>query len=224
MSYVENIKPNEKDNFKTIYNWELIFKKSTKDFEIRFPDKDLGSAELKIENKIFTSNCEFKGDYKSNIEFKNCYFKNDVSFYEVTFQKDIIFNHCFFDNDINIYKTANFLGTFDFINRFEKRQLYIHGGSFAGKCNWSIIDNSRVVLNGCAFKDFKIGSWGGTFLKELSIHCEEIAGLIRVFGEKSRIEQLNLSQFSNDVSLSFEDINVNTVSIYRFRNEKSLRF
>ena len=47
---------------------------------------------------------------------------------------------------------------------------------------------------------------------------------IKIIGEKTKIERMDLFQFSSDVSVSVEDISVNSLSIYRYRNEKALRF
>jgi hypothetical protein len=144
-----------------------------------------------------------------------------VTFYDFTVD-EIIFNNCFFDRDVKLIRNIE-IERLDFIVASIKGQLEVHDCKIKeGK--WSIIDNSRVIINGGNFGNLNIGYWGGCILKELSFHFPKVYGLISVTSGKTKIERLDLFQYSSDLSISIEDIAVNSISVYRYRNEKSLRF
>lgn len=183
-----------------------------------FPIQDFN---LKVENKIFLSISDFTGKFTFGIEFKNCYFLNTVAFCDFSVSK-ITFNNCFFDKDVKVLRNIE-VERLDLIVASIKGQLEVHDCKIQeGK--WSIIDNSRVIINGGIFGNLNIGYWGGCILKELSFHFPKVHGLISVTSEKTKIERLDLFQYSLDLSIAIEDIAVNSISIYRYRNEKSLRF
>lgn len=178
---------------------------------------------LTVENCVFLHDCNFTGKIECELDFKNCYFLTDVTFYNVIVSNKLVFRQCFFDQAMQILGSCVFQKEFHLIQLSTKKQLYVEGGKFED-CKWSFLDNGIVKVNGGDYLSLNIGYWGGgSILSQLSLHLPKVKGLVRVTGDKSKIEQLNLFQFASDVSISIEDITVNSISIYRFRNEKSLR-
>lgn len=183
---------------------------------------DLSEFQTEIKNKIFCGNCDFSGNYKTSITFKNCFFLKTVSFYDVIFTGKLEFDHCFFDKGIKFLKDVG-IGQFNIIVASIKGQLQVDDCKIQ-ESKWSIIDNCRILINGGQFGNLHIGYWGGSVLKELSFNFTKITGTISITGDQTRIERLDLIQYSSDLSLTIENIAVNSVSIYRYRNEKLLRF
>lgn len=224
MSYLQNLSTEEISDLKEVKTSIRDYYNSAKaSFIATYPQRDFTQHTLILENLIFSGNCDFTGDFECAIEFKNCFFLNDVIFYDVKFNKKVWISHCFVDREMRITKNSHFLSEFDLIVLSIKSQLYVEGGMF-NECKWSIIQDGIVKINGGQYSFLNIGYWGGVFLKELSFHFPAIKGLIKITGDKSKIQNLTLFQFSSEVSISIEDITVNTLTIYRYRNEKNLRF
>lgn len=222
MSYLENISGTDKDKL-------TIVKHSASGFLVEYFEeikKELGlrdfiNGELKIKNKIFSSQCDITGDFNFSIEFENCYFLNNVFFHDLKSTQRFALNHCFLEKELIIGSNVE-IDSFDLVVLAIKSQMVVDGGNIKqGK--WSIIDNCRLLVNGGSFDNLIIGYWGGVVLSELSFHLPKVKGSIRVISDKTKIERLDIFQYSSDVTISLEDISVNSISIYRYRNEKSLR-
>src|SRR5690606_20307207 len=87
----------------------------------------------------------------------------------------------------------------------------------------SLVNDSILKVNGGEFKALKIGFWGGASFKEILIDFKNTKGHISVSGQQTKVKNLLLSQYALESSISIEDIQVNYLSVYRFRNEKGFR-
>ncbi|WP_207494894.1 hypothetical protein [Aridibaculum aurantiacum] len=222
MSYLDNLTPKEKSVLKTFPSFQQYYELEKEEFENQ-TSSDFSTYTLKAENIIFEHDYGFTGELDCLLAFKNCYFKTDVTFHNVTIKKEINFTRCYFDNELYIDETSKFEGDFHLIEVSVKRQMYVKGGDF-GICKWTLKDNGILKINGGKFIDLNIGYWGAkSILKQLSFHLPKVHGVITVSGNKSKIERLDFFQYSASVSLSVEDVSVNSISFYRYRNEKSLR-
>ncbi len=223
MSYTNSIPAAERANFQSIADWSTYYQQFRQNFYVQYPHGDFTQVILTLEKKIFPSNVHITGDIDCSIEFIHCYFEGEVVFYDVKVKKSIMYRQCFCDKELRIMKTSTFEAEFNITDFSAKSQVYVEGGNFQ-TCRWSFIDNGTVKINGGSYKQLNLGYWGGGCqLKELSFHFPEVTGLIKVTGDKSFIERLTLFQFSSELALAIEDISVNCISIYRFRNEKAFR-
>jgi hypothetical protein len=223
MSYFNLLVEKDKLSYQHITDWNTYYQDFKSEFSIQHPNTDFSQAVLVVENKVFTNDVYFTGNFECAIEFINCYFLREVVFYIVEVKKSLMCRQCFCDQELRIMKTSTFKDDFNISDFSAKRQVYVEGGSFQD-CKWSFIDNGIVKINGGSFKYLNLGYWGGgCLLKELSFHFPNITGLIKVTGDRAVIEHLSLFQFSTDLTMAIEDISVNSLSIYRFRNDKAFR-
>lgn len=223
MSYVNSIHVTDRANYQNIKDWNAYFQDFKNKFIAQYPQGDFSQVSLILENRIFPNDVHLTGDIECSIEFIHCYFQGEVVFYDVNVKKSIMSRQCFCDKELRIMKTSTFEAEFNIANFSAKSQVYVEGGNFQ-TCRWNFIDNGIVKINGGNYKSLNVGYWdGGCILKELSFHFPEITGLVKVTGDKAYIEHLSLFQFSSDLALAIEDITVNSISIYRFRNEKAFR-
>ena len=213
MSYFNELAATEKAKL-TIENVSIrtYYEDGKIAFGIKNPGLDFSKIIWKIENAVFANDCSFSGEFECALEFKNCYFLNDVIFYDCTFSKRLAIAHSFCEREMRIDKGAVFSDDFDLIVLGIQNQLYVDGGEFT-KCKWSIVDNGTVKISGGHFESLNLGYWGGVQLKELSFHFPTIKGLIKVTNDKSKIESLHLFQFSSELAMAIEDVSVNLLSI-----------
>lgn len=222
MSYLDDISEQERSILTEFPSFGEYLEHEIDEFE-RNSVGSLSDYTLKIENIIFLGGSEFVGNLQCSIEFINCYFLRDALFYNLKVLSKISFRQCFFDGEFCITKSAEFKNDFHLIEVSIRRQLYVEGGIF-NDCKWSILDNAIVKINGGYFSSLNIGYWGAkSILKQLSFDFTRMQGSISVTGNKSEIHRLDLSHYASDLSISIEDICVNSINIYQFRNEKSFR-
>ncbi|ALL06285.1 hypothetical protein AQ505_12735 [Pedobacter sp. PACM 27299] len=212
----------EQATYSTIVSWQVYIDAAITDFKRVHPTKDIASAEIKIEYKIFINGADIKGDIPFTIVFEHCYFNADLNFLELNCAGKISVMRCFCSGEIYTFESANFENEFNLIE-VTARQVYMKGGKF-DLCQWNINELGTIKIAGGDFKELNIGYWGGCNLKELTIDLNpKMSGLIRVTGEKSKIINFSIFKSTSDVSISIEDISVNHLSIYRYRNDKNFR-
>lgn len=216
MSYIDSIPEPNRQDFTVVNTAVVNFL-----FEyIQINPRVQITKSIKISNKIFIGNCTFTGNFDYSIEFKNCYFKNDISFSNVKFERNVVFNNCFCDASFYFDSTCQFESNFDLISFSVLRQIVVLGGEFK-TCRWSVIDNGKININGGSFLELRIGYWGNALINHLHFDFRKVTGQIFVTGSSTKIDELFLSQSSTDLSLTIEDLSVNYLGIYRFRNDKS---
>lgn len=212
----------EKQKFKVV---EKAIKEFYQDFELHYyedgNEDPFDQVEMIIKDKVFTKTCLFVGDFKCSLRFEDCYFLGKSFFFKTTFNKRVSFNRCRFEDEIRISDAAVFSEAFDLINVSVHRYIYVNGGKFE-KCRWSLIDKSSVIINSGEFEDLNIGYWGGADFGEISFDLRTVSGSIKISGQNTLVQELHISQ-PGSASIAIEDINVNTITIYRYRNEKGLR-
>jgi hypothetical protein len=174
-----------------------------------------------IENIAFTQFIHFEGNYNFGIEFKNCYFLQEVSFNEANFT-DFKMNNCFFDEQIIIGSKVSFNDSFDLVNISIKKQLYIMGGKYS-KCKWSFKNYSTLKIDGGEFSNLDIGYWEDAKFEYISLNLRNIKGHVNINGNRTQVRKLMINNFAVDATLTIEDIWVNKLSIHRYKNEKGLR-
>lgn len=222
MSYLDNLSQEERSELTEInISIETLYEQAKNKFPNQHPDGDFAEAELKIQNKIFTSNCDFTGDFACHLYFDNCHFQNQSIFFKASFKK-ITFRNCFFEDELRIAETVEFNDEFNFITLTVRKTVFINGGIYK-TCHWSMTNNGSLIMNQGKFEELIIGYWGGALFKEVNLNVGKITGQIKVSGFQTKIEWLRIFQSSNDLLLAIEDISVNCFSVYRFRNEKSFR-
>ena len=222
MSYTDRIPPADLADYKVIKDWEDYYDNFLHAFERHNPNDDISNAELTVENKIFEADVFFTGEFKPHIKFLNCYFQGDIKFYKCQIQNDLSINHCFCDGELFVFGTSEFNDEFNLINLILGRQIYVEGGNFY-KCRWNFLENAVVKIAGGDFDELNIGYWGGAKLRELTLHNLKTSGYIKISGENTEIEHFSIFQSSKDLEISIEDIRVNLLSVYRYRNENGFR-
>ena len=222
MSYRERIPADQQHEFQELRDAGDHIENFMLSFEQNNPHEDIADVELTISNRIILSDTYFTGVFPMKIRFINCYFLGDVKFYDCTFKKQLSIEHCFSDEEFFFFKTAKFEDEFNLINLVVRRQLYVEGGEYA-KCLWSLTENATVTISGGSFEELNIGYWGGAVLRELTLDSRKTSGFIKVSGEGTKIEYLLIFQSSKDLIISIEDISLNILSIYRYRNDAGFR-
>src|SRR5687768_1158853 len=106
MSYVNSIPSAELPNYKQVIDWDAYYKNFKHHFSVQYPGDDFSQVILKMEKMIFPSSVHFKGDYECTIEFADCYFKEEVVFYDTEIKKSLFFRQCFCDIELRIMKTS----------------------------------------------------------------------------------------------------------------------
>jgi len=191
-------------------------------FEQDNPHESISDVELKFEKRIISSDTNFSGSYPMELRFIDCYFQGEVNFHKGSFSKKVSFEHCFCDDEFYFFPGVEFKDECNIIHLTVQAQIYVKGGKF-GKALWSIINEGTVKIAGGHFEELNIGYWGGVHLRELTLDNRKSSGFIKVSGEGSKIEFLLIFQSSKDLIISIEDISLNVLSIYRYRNDAGFR-
>jgi hypothetical protein len=222
MSYLDIFMQEQKSKLTEInFSVRTLYEEAKKNFHDLQPNENFAETELKIADKIFIDNCDFTGNFECHLNFDNCFFQNISIFYDASFKK-VNFKNCFFAQELIISETADFKGEFNLITLNVRRQVLINGGTYK-TCHWSMVNNGALIVNQGKFEELNIGYWGGALFKEVNLNLGKVSGNIKVTGLHTKIEWLRIFQSSVDVSIAIEDIALNCISIYRFRNEKSFR-
>lgn len=214
MSFVDKIPEADRQNYTDVSDWAAHY--SSYSAPTVTPSERIT---LNINRKIFINNVYFNGTYLFGLKFKNCYFKGEVGFSDLIFKGDLIFDHCFFDSQIYFGLNTDFNSELRIVNAAISKKVIIIGGKFEN-CRWSFVENPEIKIEGGEYRSLIIGFFSPSQIGDLSLNFANIKGDIKVRGD---IGSLHLKESSSDVSISIEDANVNYLSIYRFRNEKSFR-
>ncbi|MBK9482259.1 MAG: hypothetical protein IPO02_09855 [Bacteroidetes bacterium] len=223
MSYTKNIPAENLKSFEKIADWNVYYSKSIEAYKTQFPERDISLLEITIQNKIFTQEVLFNQTYECKLNFKNCYFTNNIIFYDTTFNARLAIAQSFCDIEIRIQENSTFKGEFDLIEVSVKKQMLVVDGNF-NLCRWTLLDNPRLLIEGGDFKSLSIGFWGGgTIIEELNIKSNDISGYINIMGDKTILKELWIGGNADKVSITIEHISVCLFHIYGFRNDKTLR-
>lgn len=221
MSYTKTIPPSELSLYATFPDWNAYYQKAITNLQILKPGHPLSEATLKVENIIFDNDAIFDTDIDCGVEFKNCFFKGNITFYKGKFKRRISFAQCFCDVEFDINNDVEFQEQFDIIQLKVKKQLLIRGGTFS-ESRWSLLDEATVKISGGNFKQLILGYWGGAQLEYFSLTANRTKGQIDIVGQKTKINNFLLNGSSVDLSFTIFDVEVNTFTITHFK--KSNRF
>lgn len=222
MSYTDRITPDALVGYRELKDLDHYLEMFMMSFEQDNPHEAISDVEMTIEKRIIKSDTAFSAHYPMTLRFINCYFQGAVNFYKGSFAKKVSFEHCFCDEEFYFYPEVEFKAEFNIINLVVNRQIYVKGGTFQ-KCLWSVAEKGTVTIAGGHFEELNIGYWGATELRELTLDNRHTSGFIKVSGENSKIEYLLIFQSSKDLIISIEDISLNVLSIYRYRNDAGFR-
>lgn len=222
MSYTNRIAADVAHEYRALNDLDHHLEMFMMGFEQDHPHENISDVEMTFEKRIITSDTAFSGNYPMSLRFINCYFQGEVNFHKSSFAKKVSFEHCFCDDEFYFFPEVEFKDDFNIINLVVSRQIYVKGGKFA-KCLWSVAEKGTITIAGGDFEELNIGYWGGTELRELTLDNRRSSGFIRVSGENSKIEYLLIFQSSKDLIISIEDISLNILSIYRYRNDAGFR-
>lgn len=222
MSYTNRIAANVANEYRTLNDLDHHLEMFMLAFDQDNPHENISDVEMTFEKRIVTSSTNFSGSYPMALRFINCYFQGEVNFYSSKFAKKVSFEHCFCDDEFYFYPDTEFKDEFNIVNLVVRRQIYVKGGNFA-KCLWSVAEKGLITIAGGHFEELNIGYWGGTELRELTLDNRRSSGFIKVSGENSKIEFLLIFESSKDLIISIEDISINVLSIYRYRNDAGFR-
>jgi hypothetical protein len=200
---------------------EYLIPMKERDLEEGF-DEELNKLIVKCKGEKFDKTIHFTGNFEFGIEFENCEFNRNIHFYEAMFKGKVTFKDCSCKGEVSFNSQVEFENDFDIITFSVDRQFLINDGIF-NRVRLSLVNNSVLKVNGGEFKTLQIGYWGGASFKEVSIDFRRIKGHISITGSQTKVTNLLLFQYAVESSISIEDIKVNCLSIYRFRNEKGFR-
>lgn len=219
MSFTHRIPPNELAGYSQIADFNIFIQG---ELQKPNPVKSFGGS-LLIREKIFTAPIEFPSNDASGLRFVNCFFKEDVLFFNSVWDVNLSFNQCFFDKRLTLNgNKTKFNSELNFVEVAVGIQFLVIQGEYSD-CKWTFNENTTVNISGGTFQKLNIGYWGGANMKSVWIDFEKVAGNIKVTGANTKIEELHFSHHSPNSSIAIEDINVNCLSIYRYRNIDGLR-
>lgn len=218
MSFTNKIPKDQISNYEVVNNFRSFFRNCMTTPTV---ERTPGGSIL-IENKIITEPIIFSNSLQDKVTFRSCYFLEEINFSNFTSDYDINFNQCFFDREVAIEGKGTKLDKqFNFAEAAIGTQLLVIDGVFA-ECKWSFIENSTIKISGGNFDKLIVGSGSKSKIKELSFDLRKTKGSIQI-GPTATMEELSFYRSSSDISISIEDINVNYLSIHRFRNDKAFR-
>lgn len=173
---------------------------------------------------IYTNS--FTIDTSSNgpiIQFEDCYFLGNVciggSHGEA--HRLIKFTRCVFEGELLFHNTRNGTTEVNLIDVAIKKKLSITSGNFS-KFLSSFKFCPNVNIDSGSFKNFDLGYWGSkSEIENIFVQADKISGSFTF--NKSVINRFHISGVNRNAELNLEGIEVNSLNIYRFRNENKFR-
>lgn len=157
------------------------------------------------------------------VEFEDCYFLGDVRIIGPYGEgnRTVKFNRCVFEGELSFNITSKKNIEVTLIEIAIKRQLIIFQGNFSNFYS-SFQLYPTIKIDGGTYKNFYLGYWGSeSEVDSIYIEADKIAGEFTF--NKSVVKRFHISGVNKNAELYLENLKVNSLNIYRFRNESKLR-
>lgn len=209
MNYLETIPENEIRDYEIVSDWNEFGKKNI----------ILNPGFINVSKKIFLSDVTFTSEYKIDIVFKNCYFQRSISFGNCKFQKPFQLLNCSIAESIINTGCPTFTGGL-FLSGINANKIEINKGSY-GNSFWNIDSLELLVMDGGEFNilDIKVAK----SIRNIVFLSNSLKGEIFIKGEDSNIRTFNLKGTSKTMALSLNNLTIEYLGVYDYRNEGGLR-
>ena len=186
------------------------------------------TEEVVFDNLSMSNSSESDREFDLNIKFEFCFFQKAVNFSNLNLKKNIEFKKCYFEDQILI-NCSKFFETFKLENCTCKKNppppLLISNSNFFSTSVFSFAELRELNFESGDFKFLQFEYLGSesNFLKKLKIDATSNNGIIKIGGETTFIQFIEIIGHAQNLSIDIDQVCVNVLNFISFKNEKSLR-